>query len=426
MSGMSATERRVLWGLVAVAFVLRFAWVLYAQAEPPTGFAEHGDQYSYFFYGTEIARGNGYVFPITGDATAYYPIGYPALLGVVAFILFHTPLPDDLLLAGTLLNVVMATASVGLVGLVGARLAGARAGLIAAGLLAAHPNMVFQVTTLQLETAFIFLVLVALALILLHEWDDGPPSRARLATFGLALGVAILVRPFAFVLLVGLAGALLAARTGWRRAVLGTALAAVVAASLSVPWTIRNWVQMDSFVPSSTNMGDTLCLDRNLDARGGFRWADHDGCADPTLPEVERNRANTRKAIEFVLDHPGRELLQIVRRADLMFASDHDGIEATQDLGNGDVLPERVVDVAEPVADGYFFVLLGLAILGLPQLLRPERRAERILVASGLTGLLVIPLLLWGNPRFHLPLAPFLALCAALAVDAAWRRVRTP
>ncbi len=45
-------------------------------------------------------------------------------------------------------------------------------------------------------------------------------------------------------------------------------------------------------------------------------------------------------------------------------------------------------------------------------------------MASGLVGLTVIPLLLWGNPRFHLPITPFLALSTALALDAAWRRMR--
>jgi hypothetical protein len=171
-------------------------------------------------------------------------------------------------------------------------------------------------------------------------------------------------------------------------------------------------------------MGDTLCLDRNLDAKGGFRFADHDGCVDPDLPEVPRNTGNTKKAIRFVLDHPDRELLQIVRRARIMFGSDHDGIEAVQTLGSGEFLDPDLVDVAEPVADGYFFAVVALAVVGLAGFASRERRPERLLVLSGLVGLLVIPLLLWGNPRFHLPLAPFLVLSAALAVDRAWSRWR--
>ena len=155
------------------------------------------------------------------------------------------------------------------------------------------------------------------------------------------------MRPFAAVLLAGLAGALWSLRLGWRRVAVGVALPLVVVILLSVPWTIRNAVRLDAFVPSSTNMGDTLCLDRNLDANGGFRFADHDGCADPDLPDAERNRASTKKAIHFVLDHPDRELLQIVRRARIMFGSDRDGVEVVQMLGGGPFLPDGVVDVAE-------------------------------------------------------------------------------
>lgn len=421
---MTSRQRTLLFAIVLVALAVRVAWALYARAEPPTAWYRSGDQFSYFHYGREIAQGHGYIGYSTGEATAYYPIGYPAILGALYFVVLHTPLTDDLMLATSLFHVVVSTASVLLVFMVGRRIANVRTGLLAAGILALFPNMVFQVATVQLETTFVFLTLVALEVILEHDWSAGAPSRPRLLAFGGALGVAVLVRPFALVLLAGLAAALLVTRIGWRSLTAALAVPVAAVVLISLPWTIRNQVQMDAFVPSSTNMGDTLCLDRNLDAKGGFRFAHHDGCVDPDLPEVPRNRGNTRKAIEFVLDHPDRELLQIVRRGRIMFRDDHDGIEAVQTLGGGPFLSQRVVDVAEPVADWYFYGVVGLAILGLPQLARKQERARRWIVASGLVGLLVIPLLLWGNPRFHLPLAPFLVLLAALAVDAAARRLR--
>lgn len=421
---MTRTERRVLCTIVAVGFGLRLAWALYAKATPPFDWYLSGDQYGYYHYGNEIARGRGYIGYATGTATAYYPIGYPAILGALYFVVFHTPIPDNPLFATALFHVVLSTVSVALVFMVGRRVASVRVGLLAAGLLAVYPNMIFQVATIQLETTFVFLVLLALVVILEHDWSDGAPSRRRLAAFGAALGVAVLVRPFAAVLLVGLAAALVHQRLGWRRVVGLLAVPIIVIVAVSIPWTIRNAVQMDAFVPSSTNMGDTLCLDRNLDATGGFRFSDHDGCVDPDLAEVPRNRGNTKKAIEFVMDHPDRELLQILRRARFIFATDHDGIEVVQMLGSGPFLPERVVDVGGQTADWYFYGVVALAVLGLPQLARPRRRPEKLLVASGLVGLLVIPLLLWGNPRFHLPLAPFLVVSAALALDAGWTRQR--
>lgn len=423
---MTLLQRRALWGVMAAGLLLRLGWVLYAQPEPPDTWYLAGDQFSYFHYGSEIARGRGYISYITGEATAYYPIGYPGLLGALYFVVLQTPIPDDLMMATAIFQLLLSVASIWLMFVVGRAVAGARAGLVAAAILAVFPNVIFQVPTIQLETVFIFLVLASLAIIVAHDWDNGPPSVQRLLAFGAALGASVLVRPFSAVLLVGLVAALLAVRVGRRRALALAAIPLGVVVLMSVPWTIRNAVALDSFVPSSTNMGDTLCIDRNLDAKGGFRFADHDGCVDPSLPEVPRNRGNTRKAISFVLEHPDRELLQIVRRARLMFAHDHDGLEAIQTLGGGPFLSERVVDVGGRVADWYFYAAVALALLGLPAFRARDQRPQRLLALSGLVGLLVIPLLLWGNPRFHLPLAPFIALSAAMALLTAWDRVRPP
>ena len=415
---MTHSQRRALLVIVAVGFGLRLAWALWVRPAAPVSWYLSGDQFSYYHYGSEIARGRGYINYVSGGATAYYPIGYPAILGALYFAVIHSPLPDNLMLVTALFHVVIGTASVWLVWVIGRAVGGVRTGLLAAGLYAVFPNMIFQVATLQLETTFVFLLLVALAVAVTHDWSTGAPGLHRLLAFGATLGAAVIVRPFAIVLLFGLLGALLVTRSGWRVVLTGLAVPLAVVVAMSVPWTIRNAVEMHAFIPSSTNMGDTLCLDRNLDAQGGFRFSDHDGCVDPLLAEVPRSAGNTKKAIDFVLHHPRREALQIARRGRIMFADDHDGIEAVQTLGGGEVLSARTVRTLQPTSDWFFYGLVTLAAAGAPMLLRRERRPARLLVLSGLVGLLVIPLLLWGNPRFHLPLAPLFALCAALALDA--------
>ena len=197
----------------------------------------------------------------------------------------------------------------------------------------------------------------------------------------------------------------------------------LVVVGMSIPWMIRNEIRMHAFIVTSTNTGDTLCLDRNMTAYGGFRFADHDGCVHPGLPEVPRNAGNTRKAISFVVHHPAREALQIVRRGRYEFANDHDGIEATETLGSGPFLRAGVRNVLSDTADWYFFTVLALAAAGLPRLLRRWSRPESRLVLVALAAMLVIPLLLWGNPRFHLPLYPYIVVLAAALIDAAARRI---
>jgi 4-amino-4-deoxy-L-arabinose transferase-like glycosyltransferase len=414
---LSPAEIRWLVGIVAVAAVLRAAWLVFAHAEPPTHYLESGDQYSYWYHANEIAAGRGYHSYITGEVTAYYPIGYPAILAGLFWLAHRVPFvdPDLMLVAGTF-HVVVSAATVALTFVVGRRLLGVRAGLVAAALMAVFPNLIYQVTALQLETTFVFFTLAALAVIVDHDWSSGPPSRNRLLVFGALLAASALIRPFSVPMLVGLLIAMLVAGTGWRKALLAVALPVAVLVVAFTPWTIRNAVELDAFVPSSTNMGDTLCIDRNLDAKGGFRWATHDGCVDADLPEVERNRGNTRKAIEFVVEHPGREVLQVVRRARLMFAEDHDGVLAAETMGSGPLFSDGTRSVLEDAGDWYFFVVVGAAALGFVWLVRRSPPPERWLVLAPLIAFVVIPLFLWGNPRFHLPLAPFFAVSAAALV----------
>ena len=419
------SEVRSLIGLVVVGAVLRIVWVVVASVDPPVHFMQSGDQYSYWYYANEIADGRGYVSYITGEATAYYPIGYPAILAGLFWLADLVPFVDlDPMLVAGLFHAAIGTATIALTFVVGRRLAGPVAGLVAAGILALFPNMIFQVASLQLETTFVFFTMAALAIIVDHDWSTGPPSRNRLLAFGAVLAVSMLVRPFSAPMLLGLLIALLVAGVGWRKALAALAVPVIVLVVVFAPWTIRNAVRLDAFVPSSTNMGDTLCIDRNLDATGGFRWGSHDGCVDPTLPEAERNTGNTRKAIRFVVDHPDREALQIARRARLMFAEDHDGLFATETLGGGQVVSDGTRDVLETVADGYFTAVGIAALIGLPLLVRRAPRSERWLVVVPMAALLVIPLLLWGTPRFHVPLVPFMAVSAAALVTLALRARR--
>src|SRR5262249_24369401 len=157
-----------------------------------------------------------------------------------------------------------------------------------------------------------------------------------------------------------------------------TAIPTIVLALLFIPWTIRNEVRMHAFIPTSTNTGDTLCLDRNSTAEGGFRFADHDGCVDPGLPEVPRNNGNTRKAIDFVLHNPGKEAEEIVKRGHLIFNGDHDGVLGVSTLHGRPTLYSPMYNFFSSLADWYFYGVLVCALAGIPLLFRgphgPERR----------------------------------------------------
>ena len=415
-----------LLAILVVAFALRLGWVLTTTKAPV--FVESGDAYSYFFYGRQFAEGGGYLnLDGSGAATAYYPPGYPAILGALFWVLLHTPLPDGpqaLAMAGSLLHVVLSTASVGLVFVLARSAAGTTTGLAASALLAVWPNVIFYTSTLQLETTFVFLSLAVLATIAVtrHRVWSEPPSIRRIALFGALLAGVCLVRPFAAPFVVVPAIAALVGGAGARRSAIVAGAAIVPFVLLLVPWTLRNQRAMGAALPFSSNTGDTVCLDRSLDAEGGFRFADHEGCADPELGEVERNEESTRLAIEFVKEHPDREALQIVRRLRLIFGNDNDGLYAVERGTNNPFLPDALRTTLRRTADAYFFVVLALAAVGLVALMAAAVRRGRAHLATAMVvvlpfvALTTTAALLWGTPRFHQPTTPFLAIFAAVAL----------
>lgn len=280
-------------------------------------------------------------------------------------------------------------------------------------MVALFPNLVFYTATFALETAFIFFTLLAVAVVATHDWSKGPPSRARLVAFSVALGVSALVRRFSLVVLGGVVTAL-ALTAGWCRAVGNAAWIAVPLIPVFTPWTVRNAIQLDAFVPFSTNLGDTACLDRSPDSTGGFRWATHDWCAPADLPEVERNRRNLRLGARFVRDHPGTELRFVGHRFLDMMSQDHSGLDETEANHRSLLFSRSTGRTLRAVADGYFLVVVLMAAPGVLLLARRwRRRPMRAVVTVATVGLLVVPLGLWGNPRFHVPLLPLFAVAAA-------------
>lgn len=412
--------------ILAVALVLRLGWGLYALNEEPESWVTGGDQYSYWYYANEIADGNGYISYVTGDASAYYPVGYPAMLATLFWVQEHTPVPDHQPTGVAVLHALMSTATVLFVFLIARALSGTRRALVAAGITALTANLVLYVASYTLEPAFMFLLTAALAVLVTHDWANGPPGWARVLAFGSVLGMSAVVRPFSLPLLLALGVGVVMVKGGWRRALGSVALATVPVVLLVAPWAIRNHQAMDAFVPFSTNLGDTACMDRSLDSTGHYAMSTHDGCADPHLPEAERNSENMKKALSFVIEHPGEEVRLMGRRLAIMVEHSHSGLEETEAL-HGQILGDGARRAVTTTADVTFWVTLAAAAVALVTALArrgaPDTRVQRWSVAFILVVLFALPIGLWGNPRFHVPVLPLLAIATA-AIPLPGRRAR--
>jgi len=436
MDAPSASKRGAalaLAGVLVLAAVLRGLWVAYATRTPSGVF----DPAVYFAAGEQISRGLGYTTASGGgggfrfltlppEPTAFFPPGWPYVLGGIFWIARHTPIPDDLPQVGTAFNAALGVASVWLVYAISRRLLGTTVALWAALIVALWPNLVFHTAILFSETLYTVLILGALLLVVRSPWPDGRIPRGALVGFGAVLGLAALTRPPGLILLLAVWVAAWTGGAGWRRGLAQAGIAALAAFVVILPWTIRNVVEMDSPVAISTNLGDNLCLGHNPDATGYFTPTGH--CAGPRASsaqreEILRNRANIKEAFTFAIHNPIREVELVGLRARYLMVGDHDAVNGVEYYSGAPFLNRDLRPVMMRGSDVWYYAMLVLALVGLPALLR--RRDPRLaMLALSALFLLLSSLEFIGDPRYHVPVMPLVAIAAALGLVGLIDRVR--
>ncbi|MEX1141796.1 MAG: glycosyltransferase family 39 protein [Thermoleophilaceae bacterium] len=398
---LDAVDGRWVAGLLALALILRLAWVLAVDREG----LPFNDTLFYHEAASALAGGDGYSW--LGEPTSRWPPVFPALLAVVYRVFGADPQ------AGELLNATVGAAAVPLVYLCGLRLLGRREAVVAAAGMAVLPGQVFMADVLLAETLYTTLLVGVLALCL---WLPRERWWAAVAV-GLAIGVAAETRGEGLVLLV------LPLAAWWRPPLRQVALVLAGVAIVVGAWTARNAIEMDAFVPVSTNGSQTLWAGHNPDAHGGPTYPESG--ADPGEPgysprrhELEDSRRLRREAIEWMLDNPWRELSLVPRKLAWLIRGDSEILwEWSQPAGRGapPAVSDDVATMVGAVADLLFYALLGLTLLAgvaarRSRPLPPERRALWLLLGA---ALVLYGFVLYGNFRYRLPLEPVMLLLAA-------------
>jgi len=412
--------------VLALAFALRLAWIELAKLDPFDG--DYFDMLFYHVTAHRLLAGEGYT-NADGTPTAVWPPGYPLLLaGVYA-------VSDGSLEAGRLANPFLGALTAFFTYAIGRRLFGGRAGLLAALSFAACPDDVFFSNFVMSEVAFgaVFTGVVWLAVELeARAPRAGPPGALAWAALGAGVALASLVRAVAVAwLAVPLLVTGLRSRS-LRTFALRSAFAAAGLALALLPWTLRNYVEMGAAIPLATSLGRTLGHAHSPFQAGGAsikgllywrRISDRYKDLPPPQYEVISNRVLTRRVLAYMASHPRHELAIFPAHVREFFGSGHVGLEIGRKKLPGDVpepfLGERWHARIAGAADAYFFALLALGLAGLPLCFRRD------------SGALVVPLtivyfsalhtlLFPDDPRYHLPILPFLALSAsALCLRAA-------
>ena len=302
------------------------------------------------------------------------------------------------------------------------------AGLLAAGAVAIYPAFVYDAGRLMSEP-FAELALAGFVLSFLWASDEGRSPWAYLAP-GALLGLTALFRPeyLPFSVLF----ALLAGWWAWRRsgrsfggALLPAAALLVAFGLIVLPWTVRNAVELDRFVPVSTGGGKALFIGTYLPGDG-----DHYG---------------TKRAL-YYQQNPGSDLapeeVNLLPMQPILneVAAERPELDRDAALGAigkenlGDLITEQPGDLAAmmgrkvwrmwrsgsgPGMDGAWqeviHASLGLAGIAGFVLLCLRRRREAVVIGLLVLGITAIGALLLASTRRNLILMPIVISLAGVA-----------
>ena len=273
-------------------------------------------------------------------------------------------------------------------------------------------------------------------LAVLWAWDGSEAVRGgqvRWLLPGALFGALALVRPeyLGVAVLVALVIFAREAKRDWR---LSLARAAVFLAALVVviaPWTIRNAVALDRFVPISTGGGQVLFAGTYLPSDGDPEKVGVEVVAEnPDLfapGEAQRLRLEQILARLAADRYPGMETDQALSKLGKEQLWDDIGEEPADYAGFVATKVGRIWShgpravMREPVWEVLHWALVALGLLGLA-LLVWRRRWEALLLGAIFLAITALSALLVASPRRVLVLVPLLAALAGFAI--AWARVR--
>jgi 4-amino-4-deoxy-L-arabinose transferase-like glycosyltransferase len=318
--------------------------------------------------------------------------------------------------------------------LIGRRLSGSVAGLIGASAVAIYPAMIEYQGMLMGEPLAATLLSGA---VLATLWAAGQDRRARWLVPGLLFGALALVRPeyLGVALLVSLVVFVRNGRNDWSRTLAQALFLLAGVAVVVLPWTVRNAVALDRFVPISTGGGQVLFAGTYLPSDGdpekvGAEVVErHPGLFGPGA--VQRLRLEQILARLAAQRYPGLETDQALARMGRQQLWDdiseepleYAGFVATKVARIWSHGPRNVM--REPGWELMHWALVAFGLIGLV-VLAAQRRWEALLLATIFVAITAISALLVASPRRALVMMPLVAALAGVGIVAAtaWAQAR--
>jgi 4-amino-4-deoxy-L-arabinose transferase-like glycosyltransferase len=287
---------------------------------------------------------------------------------------------------------------------------------VVAGLIVAwYPGLLLYTLYVMAEPLFtLFVVLALLCASYGRSWVAllGAGVCAGLATLTRQAGIAVAA---ALVLWPVLRQAPAANGDSRRRRLLlaSTVLAGVVVAM--VPWTVRNYRVFGRWMPLETTSGITFLMAYYEDARGRYLMSDwetvHKRYLGTSPEEFSRNTLAYRLGFERIVGDPLRIMKLVPFRIGYLFdleGREHLWLYRSSYFGP---YPTWVIRAAGWAIAAAFPLLTLAALVSLTFGPIPRGHVEWLVVWV-LAVMIVQLITIYGDPRFHLPLVPLLAIVA--------------
>src|SRR5712664_874580 len=280
----------MLTGIFLLGLVLRLGYIALLSGAPET---HTEDPYYYSLIARHLVEGKGF---LEIASRAYRPPAYPWLLAGV-----YSVAGVNLFAA----RIVMAT--LGALSCVCAslwvrQLSTRRVGYFAGVTAAIYPQFVRYPQTLYSEAFYLFLLFAGMALLI---WALRHSSLLGAVLTGVTFGLAALTRETTLIMPAIVGVSLWLARKKFSRNAAKVWLAMCAATVLTVlPWTVRNYFVLGTFVPIATNSGINFYIGNNPEATGLPDWRLVPGVAwNDGANEVEAHKRGLQEGLLYARQH---------------------------------------------------------------------------------------------------------------------------
>ena len=396
------------WSVAAIALMslaLRLTYLVVA------GSRTSNDGTFYHEVAGSIADGRGYEY--LGVPTAYHPPAWPVLLAVGSRVGLRSVYAHQVIAS------MVGVTTVVLVAIVARRLAGPRAGLIAAALAGVFPGLWMYEHALAAETLAI--PMTAVILLLAYRLMERVDLRRGFA-LGVGIGVLALVRSEQLVLVVVLAIPIvvIARHVDLRRALMCLVAVAVGALLVISPWFLYNVGRFDHPVLLSTQLGALLIesnCDRTyagselgyFDIRCNFQDSLSAKRVRPSGDPTSLDLAFRADAMHYVRRHLGRLPVVVLAREARVLGLFHPSQQVRLDGTRSDAWVVWAAFVG-------FWILVPAAAFGTVTLRRRRVRTLPLWAIIGIVfGLVAVT---FGFTRFRAPADVAILILAGVGLDA--------